>query len=385
VIGAYVQTVFTPKEWQFSFNFRGLRSDDHYSGTQFQYQRKALGNFVINTQTLYDFGASYNFTSQFSVFGSLPIVNTSWSIPEPAQPPLGPREEQSASGVGDISAIARWWLMSPSGHPHGNVAAAIGVKAPTGQYAATSVYPDLNGTNRIYKPVDQSIQPGDGGWGVLFDLQGYRSFKHLTFYGSGTYLANPRDTNGTPSIIVGLGFGGNPAFAGLLENSVPDQYLARAGAVFPVMKDRLTLSLGFRMEGLPRYDLFGDSHGFRRPGYETFVEPGIFYTQGRSTWSLFVPKGLVRNRRPNPYTGAAGDATFPDYIILAGYSFRFGGGAPSSNPPLVPPVPDRPAAPAGAALRGNPPDGPAPPAGEGEATVEPVCGSSAPAPSSPGS
>ena len=32
-----------------------------------------------------------------------------------------------------------------------------------------------------------------------------------------------------------------------------------------------------------------------------------------------------RNRKPDPYTGAAGDATFPKYIILASYGFTFGG------------------------------------------------------------
>lgn len=38
---------------------------------------------------------------------------------------------------------------------------------------------------------------------------------------------------------------------------------------------------------------------------------------------VHIPRGLVRNRRPNPYTGMEGDATFPDFIILAGFSYRF--------------------------------------------------------------
>ena len=107
------------------------------------------------------------------------------------------------------------------------------------------------------------------------------------------------------------------------------------------MSRSMALSLGFRIEGLPRYDLFGDSHGWRRPGYETFIEPGILYSHGRSTWSLYVPKGLVRNRRPNPYSGAPGDATFPDYILLFGYAYRFGGIAPPNPIPdlNVPPPP----------------------------------------------
>ena len=140
--------------------------------------------------------------------------------------------------------------------------------------------------------------------------------------------------DGTPSIISGLGVSG-PQFAGLLENSVPDQYLVRAGAAFPLRGSGVSASLAFRVEGLPRYDLFGDSHGWRRPGYETFVEPGARVTAGRSAWSLHVPIGLVRNRRPNPYTGTAGDATFPDYIVLLGYSYRFPARA---TPPGAPPL-----------------------------------------------
>jgi hypothetical protein len=327
VFGADEQIVFTPGEWVLSFNYRGSKANDHYNGTQFQYARKSLGNYVDNSQQLYDLGATYSITPRFSVFGSVPVVNATWSIPEPAQPPLGQRREQNASGIGDVSALARFWLMDPTKHSRGNVSAAIGFKAPTGKYDIEDEYPDLNGTNNVSKAVDQSIQPGDGGWGVVVDLQAYKRLNPVTFYGSGSYLANPRETNGTPSIIVGLGFGGNPAFSDLLENSVPDQYVARAGAAFPIKKDLFTMSLGFRIEGVPRYDLIGGSHGWRRPGYETYVEPGFLFNHGRSTFSIYVPKGLVRNRRPNPYTGNPGDATFPDYLVIVGYSYRFGAGA----------------------------------------------------------
>ena len=335
---------FTPKEWQLYFNYRQSTADDHYNGTQFQYARKELVNYVVNTQQLYSLGLSYNFTERFSVFGALPVVNATWSIPEPAQPPLGERQEQNASNIGDLTTMARFWLLNPHRHMHGNIAAAIGIKAPTGKYDVEDTYPNLNGTGSASKAVDQSIQPGDGGWGVIFDAQGYRSFKRVSFFGAGTYTANPRDTNGTPSIIVGLGFAGNPAFADLLENSVPDQYVARVGALFPVARKPLSLSLGFRVEGVPRYDLFGDSHGWRRPGYETFIEPGIVWTHGRSTFSLQVPRGIVRNRLPNPYTGNPGDATFPDWILIAGYSHRFSAGAAALHPtpPALPSGPDIP-------------------------------------------
>ena len=79
------------------------------------------------------------------------------------------------------------------------------------------------------------------------------------------------------------------------------------------------------MEGLRRYDLFGDSHGWRRPGTEMFIEPGVSYQQGGHTFTFNVPLGYYYNRRPNPYTGNPGDATFPRQIFLSSYSWRFGG------------------------------------------------------------
>ena len=325
------------KDWVFSFGYRGLTSDDHYSGTQFQYARKANETYVINTQQLYDLNATYYFNSRWSASLSVPFVNATWALPTPIAPlPPGERAEQNSTGFGDVIVSGRYWAFDPVKHPRGNMSIGLGVKAPTGDYKNEDTYPNINGTNDTEKVVDLSIQPGDGGWGYLFDLQGYMAWKRVSWYASGTYLVNPRDTNGAPSIVVGLGFGGNPAFAPLAENTVPDQYLLRTGALFPVGKTKLGLNLGFRMEGLPRYDLIGDSHGFRRPGYETFLEPGFVYTIGRQTLSLYVPIGLVQNRLPNPYTGAAGDATFPEYIILAGYSYHFSPGAAPSRRPTVP-------------------------------------------------
>ena len=81
---------------------------------------------------------------------------------------------------------------------------------------------------------------------------------------------------------------------------MPDQYVLRTGLAFALGKSPFAAALGLRMEGLPRYDLIGDSHGFRRPGYETFAEPGVYYSRGGDTWSLNVPIALKRNRRPDP-------------------------------------------------------------------------------------
>jgi hypothetical protein len=38
-----------------------------------------------------------------------------------------------------------------------------------------------------------------------------------------------------------------------------------------------------------------------------------------------LPISFYVNRKPDPYTGIEGDATFPKVVFLAGYQFRLGG------------------------------------------------------------
>src|SRR5262249_44295809 len=152
----------------------------------------------------------------------------------------------------------------------GNLAISLGVKMPTGDYRTQDMYPDSTGKNNMLRYVDQSIQPGDGGWGITTDIQGFRRIKRVMLFGSGSYLINPRDTNSTPSVVLArLPLGRSPSAGSdnKLVNSVPDQYLARVGASVGVGKG-FAGSLAWRTEGMPRYDLIGRSDGFRRPGLE---------------------------------------------------------------------------------------------------------------------
>ena len=76
-----------------------------------------------------------------------------------------------------------------------------------------------------------------------------------------------------------------------------------------------------------------------------FLEPGFSYAKGRSVLSFSVPLAYYRNRFPNPYTGNAGDATFPNQIFLASYGHRFGKKSPNTSilanrtPAALPPEP----------------------------------------------
>jgi len=331
VFGASADPYLQKGEWLFGTAARALRSHDHYNGTVEQTQRQDQHTYVVNIQDSLDLSGTYAVTRRFSMGLALPIVRASWSIPLPVNA-TGKRNEQNAQGIGDVTVTGRYWMFNPEVHRRGNLSLGLGLKAPTGKDDVTDTYPYLTGASPQDKAVDQSIQPGDGGWGAVVEINGFKRIGSASYYGSGTYLVNPKDTNGTPSIIAGLvpGAASNPALAGRIENSVPDQYVLRTGMAFAIGKSPFAAALGFRLEGVPRYDLSGASHGFRRPGYETFAEPGFYYSRGNDTWSVNVPIALKRNRRPDPYTGAAGDATFPNHIYLVSYTHRFGG--PASAP-----------------------------------------------------
>jgi hypothetical protein len=324
VFGASANDYLAAHNWQVGLSYRGLRSDNHYVGTQEQIERHQLGNFVINRQNVLDLSVTRALNAHISVSASVPLVMASWSIPLPVRPLPGPRVQQDARGIGDTVLTGRTWLLDPSTAGRGNASLGLGIKVPTGASGVKDLYPDLSGRNPASKVVDQSIQPGDGGWGIVGEAAGFWRIGGATAFASGTYLANPRDTNGQPSIISGLGAAATAANANRLVNSVPDQYLARLGVAVPAGLRGLGASVALRVEGQPRYDLIGRSDGFRRPGREMFLEPGLTFVRGRSTWSASVPIAFYRNRYPDPYTGAPGDATFPNVVVLLGVSARLG-------------------------------------------------------------
>jgi hypothetical protein len=335
VFGANSTVYQPPGTWQVSVTSRNLVSNDHYNGTEEQVQRQALQSYVTNRQNLLDLAVSRVVTNRLSVSVGVPFVNSTWALRDPISPFPGPRIEipQRGRGIGDISVSSRLWVFNPDTHPDWNVAAGAGLKLPTGNSQFQSKFIDRVTRVEALRYVDQSVQPGDGGWGLMLEATIFKRVNRVFLFGSGSYLANPRDTNDTPSIIATLGLPTETGqFAGLGVNSVPDQYFARLGASVPVWKG-FAASLAWRVEGLKRYDLFGASHGWRRPGFEMFWEPGISYSHGPHTFSFNVPIGYHYNRHPNPYTGNPGDATFPRHIFLTSYTMRLGGG--SSAPPLT--------------------------------------------------
>ena len=303
--GSAGESWLSPRRFEVSVDYRYLHSHRHFVGTDEQEQRAVARSEVNNIIHLFNVAVNYEVSPRISVSATVPLFFAE------RYGQSTPQNAVHASGIGDISIVGRVWLMRPPVESRQNVSFGVGVKLPTGNKGATDT---VNGVTRI---VDQSVQPGDGGYGLVLDFQGFKAVKSTVLFASGLYLVNPMVTNGVPT-------GRRPTEAIM---SVADQYVYRAGALFPFPKTRnITWSMGIRGEGVPSTDLIGSSRGFRRPGYSIDVEPGINITQGKNRWSFSVPVAVRRNRTrsvPDIIDNRHGDAAFADYVILTSFSRHF--------------------------------------------------------------
>jgi hypothetical protein len=342
VFGANANIYSQPGEWQVSLTSRNLVSNDHYNGGVEQVQRQTLQNYVTNRQNLADLNVTRTMTERVTVSVGIPYVNSSWASRDPRFPlPAARREiEHNGRGLGDITVTGRYWLFDTRTHRNWNISAGTGLKLPTGNSEEQDFFVDTQGNNPQLRYVDQSVQPGDGGWGVLFEAAGFKRIGRVTAFGSGSYLVNAKNVSETPSITLSRlppNVAPNPAQSDRFYNSVPDQYMVRLGGAVPVWKG-FAANVAWRMEGLPRYDLIGPSNGFRRPGRAMFVEPGVSYSHSGHTFTFNVPLGYFYHRYPDPNTDRDGDATFPRHIFITSYTMKLGKKNPVA-PPSTPAAP----------------------------------------------
>jgi len=318
-----VQDNYTgPDKWLVSTSWRYQKSDTHFVGPEHQINRDREESQVINRINLAEIGIRYNATPVWSFTLGIPYLMAERSSPiRNANRVVIDRYITASHGVGDITLTARRLLWKPLKHPDGNVSFGLGVKLPTGQdNVVDTARTGVNGQTVAIQTVDQSIQPGDGGFGFILDVQGFQRVAHSGFalYGGATYLLNPRNTNGVRTYR---------SAPGEEVMSVADQYLGRAGVSYgsPSWKG-FGVSGGVRLEGVPVEDLIGESKGFRRPGYAVSAEPGVSFSRGPHTISLAVPIALYRNRTrsvPDRARGAHGDAAFADWFLFVGYWRKF--------------------------------------------------------------
>ncbi len=310
-----------PGRWQLTTSLRHQYSFRHFIGTQEQVARVAQGTNVRNNINITDFILTYQANPRWSFSADVPLeimsrTYTSKLFEVFRHQPNAPAQVFHANGIGDVSISAQAWLWRPPTESSGNVGVSFGVKFPSGDPSVINTVPSVSGPST--QVLDQSVQLGNGGWGLIVGTQAFKQVKRSILFFSGNYLISPQNRNGVQT-------GRGAPLEAIM--SVSDSYLAQAGVAHFVPKVRgLAANIGMRVEGVPVYDLVGSSDGFRRPGYALSVEPGFEYSRGRNILSFSLPIAVLRDRSrsvPDRQNGGHGDAAFADYLWLISYTYRF--------------------------------------------------------------
>lgn len=312
---------------QIGMNYRYFESFRHFRGLEEEPDRLANETEVINNAHAWDYSLTYGISPRLYTSITIPfVINTRSSLYEHG------REERHTTfsrGLADMRFGLGYWLLNLEKNPNGNMAVGLGMKLPTGNYNASDIFYNVGPEKSPQvRPVDQSIQPGDGGFGITLDFQYYMKVTNNLFtYGGGFYLVNPKEVNGIRTFRETL--------SPLLENEaimgVPDQFSIRTGLSYN-LSTHFSTSLGARYEGVPVKDIIGGNNGFRRPGNVFSVDPGIAFFKNSMALTLNVPFA-IRRERPQSVTDKKtealtgnprnGDAAFADYLINFGISYRF--------------------------------------------------------------
>jgi hypothetical protein len=308
--------------WSASFGWRYQKSDRHFVGDHYEEIRDEQESQVINNLNMADIAIRYQATNRIEIGIGAPFIMATRSQALRSQGVNIERYQTQARGLGDIVIGARRWMFDPDTNPGGNLSLGVGFKLPTGANNVTDTFRVMqSGTiTNVVRTVDQSIQPGDGGFGILLE---YNTFKSLaagkwSVYSSGVYLANPQETSNVLTYRGG---------AGERVMSIADQYLVRGGAAFALPgSSRWSAAAGIRVEGIPVRDFIGGDYWFRRPGVAVSFEPAVTFANGKHGVTLGFPIAMYRNRFKSVWDeerDGHGDAAFADWLMMFGYTRRF--------------------------------------------------------------
>jgi hypothetical protein len=315
---------FSSHDWQLNITNRYFKAWRDFKGTVDQ-KTMADSQSIIRSLTM-DFTLTKLIKNGWSISLSMPVsANSRNSVKDHDSIQ---RHTTRSFGVGDIRFTVYKWLFKPSVSQKLNVQLGLGIKLPSGDYKYEDYHYRKDGS-RILAPVNASIALGDGGTGIVTEVNAFYIASHrINVYANLFYLINPRDQNGvsttngdTPNPLVKIA--GGDVF------SVPDVYSLRTGVNFNLPK--MSFSAGLRHEGVPVHDLIGNSNGRRRPGYNLSFEPGTIFKMKKTSFYVYVPIIMARTIKQDvpdanltklvgEYkrgTGASGN-----YYLFAGVLFK---------------------------------------------------------------
>ena len=323
-LGGFRESSLRPLPWQVGLSYRRLTANKVFAGSQLNNAAGPGGQALFYDINSVDFSVSRGLTSRLSVTATVPLSRALRSKINAD----GLRHEYQTFGLGDVSVEGTMWVRDPRRFTKGNVLVALGAKAPTGSFEKQINLYNANGSVS-QRSADESAQPGNGGWGIIVRAQAFQEIVHrLGAYVVGSYLISPGDTATRHFPRDGPLSEGSKALPAGVAFAIPDVYSLRAGAAYvPWFTQRLSVSLGARLDGIPVHDLIGDSErGFRRSGWVLYADPGAVYRFGRNEITLSIPVrvhqkflwSLIERRLGVPPTG-----DLADYLIFAGYSRAF--------------------------------------------------------------
>lgn len=311
-LGGQRESFLRKGEWQVGLAYRHLYADQWFVGTEVDETKTPFQRPLYLNINSVDVSLTYGLNDRASVTLTLPFL---YGTQSRFYADLRRHVVQSI-GLGDVNLIANTWLWTPQERPNGNVNLGLGVKS---SFGSNTVEDDwwLADSSEIRHVVDQSIQLGDGGWGIIIQGQAYqRILPSTSVYFVGTYMLSTREHTDVPSPIPGVSLG------------VPDVYYVRGGVARSLWAvGGLSASLGARLDGITRRDIVGGGDDyFRRPGYTLFLDPGLSLRRGPAEVTLNIPIRLhqdfpqsIIDRKKN----FAGGGDLADYLIYAGYTHRF--------------------------------------------------------------
>jgi hypothetical protein len=271
---------FTKADWQIALTNRFFVANEAYTAKDYN---KAASTFENRTYT-FDVSVTRLLSKGWSLNLDVPIsANSRMNAAEHG----GPGDNVTHSfGVNDIFIIALKWILAPHENQKFNFQLGLGLKLPTGNYNYQDYY-SRNDSTKVLAPVNISIQLGDGGTGIITELNSFYVISNaFSLYFNGFYIFNPRDQNGVSTTL-----GRIPTNAQVLATatvtSVPDTYSARMGA--SLVAGRWIFSAGGRIEGSPVHDIIGQSNGLRRAGYNISIEPGAMYNWKTVSIYYYMP------------------------------------------------------------------------------------------------
>lgn len=311
---------FSTSNWQISINNRYFKAYRDYIGKVDQHTPPPNQNVINSFST--DFEVTRLLVHGWSLELGFPISANSRTTDLEHGGLNTPRHTTRAFGMGDLHFTAYKWLFKPS--ERGNIQLGLGIKFPTGDFKKQDYF-YRNDTTRILSLVNPSIQLGDGGTGIITELNAFYFLgqkKTFSLYANAYYLINPVDVNGT-QYTQGKPETAANIFYGAYDVSVPDVFSLRGGLDYNLTN--WTFSAGLRDEGAPVHDLIGQSNGIRRDGYTLSAEPGIIYKLKNAAIYCYVPfllshdikQSVLEKDMGKHFTGGSGD-----YQIFVGAQFQ---------------------------------------------------------------